>query len=300
MKSLSRSLLVLLICAAVTSKVQVLAQTASDLNEGSILEHDSENGIFRFKWFGKSGRTYFIQHSEDLMQPWLYVPIIESGDESVKEWGFTSTGDRFFLRLKYSDIPTTDPAGADFDGDGLSNLAEVQAGADPLDTDSDDDGLPDGWEDSHGLNPMNAADAAIDSDDDGLTSLEEYNAGTDPRKFSSGNNGVADGWWLQHGLNPYANSSVDTDGDGRSDETEFLHGTNPNAADQAPDYPFPSDAPRNLVAKENADGSYDLSWEYSPGDRKRFVIERQRDDGAWEQMAVVGPNIRSYHVPAPQ
>lgn len=299
MKSLSRSLLVLLICAAVTSKFQVLAQTASDLNEGSILEHDSENGIFRFKWFGKSGRTYFIQHSEDLMQPWLYVPIIESGDESVKEWGFTSTGDRFFLRLKYSDIPTTDPEGADFDGDGLSNLAEVQAGADPFDTDSDDDGLPDGWEDSHGLNPMNAADAAIDSDDDGLTSLEEYNAGTDPRKFSSGNNGVADGWWMQHALSAYSSTSQDTDGDGRSDETEFLQGTDPNVIDEAPDYTFPSDAPQNFVVVDNPDGSRNLTWEDSATNRRRFVIRRIKDDGSREVIAIIGPNLRSYHLPAP-
>jgi hypothetical protein len=192
MKSLSRSLLVLLICAAVAPKVQVLAQTASDLNEGSILEHDSENGIFRFKWFGKSGRTYFIQHAEDLMQPWLYVPIIESGDESVKEWGFTSTGDRFFLRLRYSDSPTNNAELADFDGDGIGNLEELQLGTDPFSAaDTDGDGLPDDWEIRYF--GTSAQTSSADPDGDGLTNLEEWEAATDPTKADTDGDGVDDG-----------------------------------------------------------------------------------------------------------
>lgn len=276
------------------------AQSPDDLNEGANVEWDAANSIWRLKWWGKAGRTYFIQHSSDLNLPWEWLPVVEAGEDAVKQGALTTTGDRSFLRLRYSDIPTSDPQGADFDGDGLSNLAEVQAGADPFDTDSDNDGIPDGWEAAHGLNPMNAADAAIDSDDDGLTSLEEYNAGTDPRKFSSGNNGVADGWWLQHGLNPYSNSSVDSDGDGRSNLEEFLHGTNPNTADQAPENAFPSEAPRNLIATRNPDGSYDLIWEDSATNRKRFVIRREKNDGTWQDVAVVGPNTRSHRVPAPQ
>jgi len=83
----------------------------------------------------------------------------------------------------------TDPA-ADFDNDGLSNLAEYQThltdleapdsdgdglfdgvevlthGTNPLSTDSDSDGMADGWEITNGLNPL-ADDAQSDLDDDG-------------------------------------------------------------------------------------------------------------------------------------
>jgi hypothetical protein len=48
-------------------------------------------------------------------------------------------------------------------------------------SDRDGDGLPDAWELAHGLNPADAADAALDADRDGLTNLQEYLAGTDPR-----------------------------------------------------------------------------------------------------------------------
>ncbi len=41
-------------------------------------------------------------------------------------------------------------------------------------TDSDQDGMPNSWENSHGLNPNNAADRNYDADGDGYTNLEEY------------------------------------------------------------------------------------------------------------------------------
>jgi hypothetical protein len=107
------------------------SQTATDDNEGTKLEYDSANDIWRFKWWAKAGRTYFVLHSEDLVT-WTWVPIVEPGDASVKEWGFTSTTDKFFLRLKYTDQATSDPEGDDFDNDGVSNLEEVQNGTDPL------------------------------------------------------------------------------------------------------------------------------------------------------------------------
>jgi hypothetical protein len=51
--------------------------------------------------------------------------------------------------------------------------------------DADGDSMLNGWELSHGLDPLNAADAANDSDRDGLSNLREYQLGTDPNDPSS-------------------------------------------------------------------------------------------------------------------
>jgi hypothetical protein len=112
-------------------------QMASDPNEGAKLtsEFDGELYFYRFSWFGVPGRTYFVQHSEDL-ENWQYVPIVESGAGEVLTWEFSSNSGNFFLRLRYTDTPTSDPAAADFDGDGIANSDEVSNGTDPFDSSS--------------------------------------------------------------------------------------------------------------------------------------------------------------------
>ncbi len=52
--------------------------------------------------------------------------------------------------------------------------------------DRDNDGMPDDWEEQHGLNPDDPADALLDADRDGLTNQAEYRAGTDPQDPASG------------------------------------------------------------------------------------------------------------------
>jgi len=51
--------------------------------------------------------------------------------------------------------------------------------------DTDGDGIPNGYEQSHGLDPLNPADANFDSDGDGISNLQEYLAGTDPMDSAS-------------------------------------------------------------------------------------------------------------------
>ena len=119
------------------------AQTAADANEGSHLTYDSTLIRYGFSWWGQPGRTYFIQHSDDL-SAWEYLPLIDSGASGPLVWGFTSTAGKFFLRLRCSDIPTSDPFNDDFDGDKVSNWNEVRQGTDPLSAaDTDANGLPD-------------------------------------------------------------------------------------------------------------------------------------------------------------
>jgi hypothetical protein len=78
--------------------------------------------------------------------------------------------------------------GDDYDGDGLTNMAEYQESTDPVDTDTDSDDLPDGWEVSNGLDPLDGtADQGGDGDidSDGWTNREEYISGSDPRDPTS-------------------------------------------------------------------------------------------------------------------
>ncbi|MDD5262890.1 MAG: hypothetical protein PHD76_13680, partial [Methylacidiphilales bacterium] len=108
----------------------VQAQSPNDPNEGTTLTPDSSSGTYLFSWWGHAGRTYFIQQSEDL-QTWSYVPIIETGADQTIQWGFSSSADKLFLRVKYTDVATSDPFNDDFDGDGVSNWDELQQGSDP-------------------------------------------------------------------------------------------------------------------------------------------------------------------------
>jgi len=97
----------------------------------------------------------------------------------------------------------------DFDGDGLSDLAEFEGVTSPIDADSDDDGLNDGAEFAAGTNPNNT-----DSDNDGLSDGAEIAAGTDPTK-------------------------VDSDNDGFNDGAEVAKGSDPASADSIPPFPSP-------------------------------------------------------------
>lgn len=152
--------LLLILVAAVVVAGGTAAQTAGDLNEGARLTYDAPTESFTFSWWGRTGQTYFIQQSEDLVN-WLYVPIIEAGVDDVTAWGFTTNADRLFYRLRFTDIPTNDPLNADFDGDGLSNMEEVQfPGFDPFVVDTDGDGILDSDESDFGLD-RNANDMAL-------------------------------------------------------------------------------------------------------------------------------------------
>lgn len=167
-------------------------RTAAHPIEGGRLEYDPTEETWYLTWQGKSGRTYFIQHSEDLMS-WNWMPVVESGQDAVIEWGLTTSADRFFLRLQYTDQPTADPEGGDFDGDGLTNLWEVENGLNPLNADTDGDGMSDGWEVANGLDAL-VDDAYLDPDDDGLANLAEHAGQYDPQVADTDGDGLMDGW----------------------------------------------------------------------------------------------------------
>ncbi|MEQ1933519.1 MAG: thrombospondin type 3 repeat-containing protein [Fimbriimonadaceae bacterium] len=157
-----RHLLLGLIGCAFIGGAMSNAQTATDVNEGSRLTQDATTGVYELAWWGKAARTYFIQHSDDLVT-WTYVPIIEWGASAgVTAWNFSnvSGAPRSFFRLRHSDAATGgNPDTADFDGDGLTNLQEIEATGthtDPLVMDTDGDGFHDGVEVQAGTNANDA------------------------------------------------------------------------------------------------------------------------------------------------
>ena len=97
--------------------------------------------------------------------------------------------------------------------------------------DSDGDGIPDDAEIAMGLNPNNPTDALLDLDHDGLTNLEEYRAGTDPRNRDTDGDGISDGDEV-HGTRGYVTNPLlaDTDGDGVNDLLEYQTNSNPTDA----------------------------------------------------------------------
>lgn len=226
------------------------------------------DGTCNIEWEAAQGRTYFIQYSDDL-ETWMYLPVIETAAGGTEiGYGFFCSSSKYFVRLQYSDIPTTNPTGDDFDTDGISNIDEVTVwNTSPFLEDSDNDGMPDGWEATHGFSPSvnSYADTNVDNDPgadpdrDGFTNLEESlgaNNGafppSDPNDANSpvlngadifrnspmgdrDNDGLTNQEEAFFGTDP---DNPDTDGDGITDGTEITSGTDPNAQNSTPSGEF--------------------------------------------------------------
>ncbi len=111
------------------------AQTATDPNEGLRITKDSTGDGLTLFWYGRTGRTYFVQQSPDLLQ-WKYLPIMDSGTGAPLSYGFSTTASSGFFRLSYTDDPLASDPNGDYDGDGMSNMDELlyaQYGYDPFD-----------------------------------------------------------------------------------------------------------------------------------------------------------------------
>lgn len=143
-------------------------QTAADRGEGLRAELTTTAGVTAIKWWGKAGRTYFVQSSETLLPgSWQYMPVVEAGNEAVCTWNLQTSASKMFVRLVYTDaLYSGSAAAADFDGDGLSNAFEVSATGprtNPFLADTDWDGYADGAEVTAGTLPTSSQSNANNS-----------------------------------------------------------------------------------------------------------------------------------------
>lgn len=209
--------------AATTNRVA--GETQVSLSPGT-------SGSWNVDWNGATERTDFLQWSTDLTV-WHWAPLVEYG-AGAKSYGFTSSTDKYFLRLQHDYTPSNDPEGDDYDYDSLSNIDEVTLhDTDPLNWDTDGDGMDDNWEIDNNFDPRDNGSANPDTgpdgdpDGDGLSNLWEFWRGCNPHNAHSDNDGINDGDEVfVYQTNPIEG---DSDYDGLNDYDELnVHGTNPN------------------------------------------------------------------------
>lgn len=129
---------------------------------------------------------WVLQYTGDGVHGWV---TIASGNASVVNgilalWDTTGLAPcAYALRLVVTDQSVLDCNGAARNQSEYTVTLDVVG--DPLAQDTDADGMPDVWENAHGFNPNDPADATQDADKDGQTNLAEYLAGTDPRDPNS-------------------------------------------------------------------------------------------------------------------
>lgn len=137
---------------AASSLLIAVCGTQAQVPQPSPVLSPGSSNTWNLDWEGVYGRGYFLQHSDDLVH-WQYFPLMEMGWGNTIPYGFASSAEKFFVRLRYTD-DTNDFYGGDYDGDGVSNWDEIHTyGIDPFNADTDGEGVPDGVEIGSGTDP---------------------------------------------------------------------------------------------------------------------------------------------------
>jgi hypothetical protein len=160
--------------------------------------------------------TYYLQPGGIAVPPGYELSDVRgSFGASGNGWAFDLAEAVPNARLAVVYVETVPaPGDVDSDADGLSDVAEAEAGSDPANPDTDEDGLLDGAEVGAG-GPVTDP-TLYDTDGDGFGDNQEGVEGSDP---------------LDPASVPAGPSGLDTDGDLLSDEEEAEVGTDPTVAD---------------------------------------------------------------------
>lgn len=167
-------------------------QTATDLNEGLTIKNDPAGHPtlpFELTFWGRPTFYYFILQTSDLLQPWTYHDFAVKGQAGsgglgeVEGFRFDSSADKLFFRVELTDDPNHPTLLADFDGDHLRNIDELDNNSlfDLFEPESfvdlNENGFADYWE-AYWQTRLGVSELIIwdDADGDGFTVEMEYEA----------------------------------------------------------------------------------------------------------------------------
>ncbi|MFA5771745.1 MAG: PGF-CTERM sorting domain-containing protein, partial [Thermoplasmata archaeon] len=243
-------------------------------------------------------RIYVYDKSSNLVSgATVYVDGVSKGTTNANGWieVVGVTGEDFGI-------------GGSHTGKAIYNSLEANIGVTVLD--GDFDGMPDAWEQTYGLNPRDASDAALDKDSDTYTNLAEYVGDSNPTNATStpidrDGDGYLNEWetFLSTNPNSYTSKPTDTDSDGKPDGDATNSKTWMDTDDDNDGMPDAWELQYSLNPKDAIDASSDADsdtytnlQEYTAGTKPNDAASTPKDtdgDGyqdEWETFLGTNPN----------
>ncbi|WP_461422263.1 M4 family metallopeptidase [Ketobacter sp.] len=210
---------------------KVNGQWSSEGSEGFKADRvpDGERAVAQLRRLFEEG-VLTLDYRVSSEEQFDFFQIIVDGNELISVSGEQSDSvrielDRGVHTLQFIYVKDADTA-ANADAAWIDNLK-----FEGVSVDNDGDGISDLWELQYGFDPESADDAKLDRDNDGLTNLEEFQNSTDPDRADTDGDGLSDSDEVRiYGTSPLAG---DTDADGIPDDFEIRYQLDPLDATDA-------------------------------------------------------------------